>query len=193
MRQASAFGVLWHSQRAIWRPLPGARRLSRRGGERRRRVAVGRRGCARSGQPGHSRQRWTRARRSPAGVSQQFGYGIHRLEMSALRRCLATSQRAQALWPLLCCRWPLSRSDWGSLARFASVAGNEAAIRYGRKRLIVTAMMASILIGITIGFVGSVSYGLAAVLLMIYGIVIWLDPSSLTAGTAGTAETSRRG
>ena len=37
------------------------------------------------------------------------------------------------------------------------------------------------------------SYALAAVLLTIYGIVIWLDSSSLTAGTAGTAEPSRRG
>jgi MFS family permease len=29
--------------------------------------------------------------------------------------------------------------------------------------------------------------------LTVYGIVIWLDSSSLTAGTAGTAEPSRRG
>ena len=73
------------------------------------------------------------------------------------------------------------------------MAGNEAAIRFGRKRLIVTAMLASILIGATIGFLGSTSYGLAAVPLTLYGIVIWLDSSSLTAGTAGTAEPSRRG
>jgi MFS family permease len=81
----------------------------------------------------------------------------------------------------------------GLIGTFASVAGNEAAIRFGRKRLIVTAMLASILIGATIGFVGSTSYGLAAALLTLYGIVIWLDSSSLTAGTAGTAEPSRRG
>jgi len=31
------------------------------------------------------------------------------------------------------------------------------------------------------------------VLITMYGIVIWLDSSSLTAGTAGTAEPSRRG
>jgi MFS family permease len=31
------------------------------------------------------------------------------------------------------------------------------------------------------------------VLLTLYGVVIWLDSSSLTAGTAGTAEPSRRG
>ena len=54
-------------------------------------------------------------------------------------------------------------------------------------------MLASILIGATIGFVGSTSYTVAAVLITVYGIVIWLDSSSLTAGTAGTAEPSRRG
>ena len=61
------------------------------------------------------------------------------------------------------------------------------------KRLIVAAMAASTFIGATIGFLGSMSYTLAAVLLTVYGIVIWLDSSSLTAGTAGTAEPSRRG
>jgi MFS family permease len=54
-------------------------------------------------------------------------------------------------------------------------------------------MLASILIGATIGFVGSVSYALAALLLTLYGVVVWLDSSSLTAGTAGTAEPARRG
>ena len=54
-------------------------------------------------------------------------------------------------------------------------------------------MLASIVIGASIGFVGSTSYAVAAVLMTIYGIVIWLDSSSLTAGTAGTAEPSRRG
>ena len=37
------------------------------------------------------------------------------------------------------------------------------------------------------------SYALAVVLMTIYGVVIWLNSSSLTAGTAGTAEPSRRG
>ncbi len=34
---------------------------------------------------------------------------------------------------------------------------------------------------------------LAAALVLVYGLVIWLDSSSLTAGAAGTAEPSRRG
>ena len=44
-----------------------------------------------------------------------------------------------------------------------------------------------------IGFVGTASYQIAAALILLYGLVIWLDSSSLTAGAAGTAEPSRRG
>ena len=66
-------------------------------------------------------------------------------------------------------------------------------IRFGRRRLIRVAILGSVLVGAVIGFAGSSSYELAAVLVMLYGFVIWLDSSSLTAGTAGSADPSRRG
>ena len=135
--------------------------------------------------------------RNSSAMAYAIAYCIHTLEMSALRGwgvaflgyVAATTGAAAAslLSPAIIA------TGLGLIGTFASVAGNEAAIRYGRKRLIVTAMLASILIGATIGFIGSTSYALAAVLLTFYGIVIWLDSASLTAGTAGTAEPSRRG
>jgi MFS family permease len=75
----------------------------------------------------------------------------------------------------------------------ASVLGNEAAIRIGRRNLIGIAMLSSALVAAGLGFVGSHSYSLAVSLLLIYGFIVWLDSSSLTAGSAGTAEPSRRG
>jgi predicted MFS family arabinose efflux permease len=135
--------------------------------------------------------------RNSSAMAYAIAYCIHTLEMSALRGwgvaflgyVAATTGAAAAsvLSPAIVA------TGLGLIGTLASVAGNEAAIRYGRKRLIVTAMLASILIGASIGFVGSMSYALAAGLLTIYGVVIWLDSSSLTAGTAGTAEPSRRG
>jgi len=135
--------------------------------------------------------------RNSSAMAYAIAYCIHTLEMSALRGWgvaflgyVATNTgtaTASLLSPAIVA------TGLGLIGTFASVAGNEAAIRYGRKRLIVTAMMTSILIGATIGFIGSMSYAIAAVLLTLYGIVIWLDSSSLTAGTAGTAEPSRRG
>ena len=130
-------------------------------------------------------------------MAYAIAYCIHTLEMSALRGwgvaflgyvAMTTGASAAAvLSPAIVA------TGLGLIGTFASVAGNEAAIRFGRKRLIVTAMLASILIGASIGFVGSISYAVAAVLMTLYGIVIWLNSSSLTAGTAGTAEPSRRG
>jgi MFS family permease len=130
-------------------------------------------------------------------MAYAIAYCIHTLEMSALRGwgvaflgyvAVTTGAGAAAILSPA-----IVATGLGLIGTFASVAGNEAAIRFGRKRLIVTAMLASILIGGSIGFIGSTSYALAAVLMTLYGIVVWLDSSSLTAGTAGTAEPSRRG
>ncbi|MBO0741135.1 MAG: MFS transporter, partial [Hyphomicrobiaceae bacterium] len=135
--------------------------------------------------------------RNSSAMAYAIAYCIHTLEMSALRgwgvaflsyvAATTGAVTASVLSPAIVA------TGLGLIGTFASVAGNETAIRFGRKRLILIAMLASILVGATIGFLGSMSYGLAAVLLTLYGIVIWLDSSSLTAGTAGTAEPSRRG
>jgi predicted MFS family arabinose efflux permease len=135
--------------------------------------------------------------RNGSAMAYAVAYSIHTLEMSALRGWgvaflgyVAATTGASELSLL---SPALVATGLGLVGTVASVAGNEAAIRFGRKRLVVTAMAASIVIGASIGFAGSMSYAVAAVLMTIYGIVIWLDSSSLTAGTAGTAEPSRRG
>ena len=81
----------------------------------------------------------------------------------------------------------------GLIGTVASVLGNEAAIRWGRKRLITVALLASIITGVSVGTLGTLSYSLAVALLLFYGFVVWLDSASLTAGAAGTAEPARRG
>ena len=54
-------------------------------------------------------------------------------------------------------------------------------------------MVLSIAIGGSIGFLGSMGYWIAVGLIVFYGMVIWLDSSSLTAGAAGAADPARRG
>jgi MFS family permease len=71
--------------------------------------------------------------------------------------------------------------------------GNEAAMRLGRRNLIGVAMLGSVIIAGTIGYFGSLSYSLAVAMMILYGFVVWLDSSSLTAGAAGTADPARRG
>jgi predicted MFS family arabinose efflux permease len=134
--------------------------------------------------------------RNRSAMAYALAYSIHTLEMNALRGwgvaflgfvALRTGAGDAVLSPTLVV------TALGLIGTAASVIGNEAAMRLGRRTLIRAAMIASIVLGGSIGFLGSLSYGLAVVLLMAYGLVVWLDSSSLTAGTAGTAEPARRG
>lgn len=134
--------------------------------------------------------------RNRSAMAYALAYCIHTLEMSALRGwgvaflayvAATTGTSSGALSPAVLA------TTLGLLGTVASLLGNEAAIRYGRRALVQTAMAGSILLGGTIGFLGTGSYWLAATLILVYGVVIWLDSSSLTAGAAGTAEPSRRG
>jgi MFS family permease len=134
--------------------------------------------------------------RNRSAMAYAQAYCIHTLEMNALRGwgvaflgyvAVSTGAGETLLTPTFVL------TALGVIGTAASVLGNEAAIRLGRRRLISVAMIGSVLVGGSIGFIGTLSYEIAVVLLLLYGFVVWLDSSSLTAGAAGTAEPSRRG
>ena len=134
--------------------------------------------------------------RNRSAMAYAMAYAIHTLEMSALRGwgvaflayvATSTGTTDAVFSPAILV------TTLGLIGTIASILGNEAAIKFGRRHLVQTAMLGSIFLGGAIGFIGTSSYQLAAALILIYGLVIWLDSSSLTAGTAGTAEPSRRG
>jgi len=54
--------------------------------------------------------------------------------------------------------------------------------------MLVSAAMAAV-----VGFSAALPYAGAAALVLVYAILIWSDSSSLTAGSAGSAEPGRRG
>lgn len=133
--------------------------------------------------------------RNRSAMAYAIAYCIHTLEMNALRgwgvaflAFVAVSTGTDARFSPTYVLTAL-----GLIGTAASVLGNESAIRWGRRRLITLAMAASVVVSGGIGFLGSLSYALAVGLLLVYGFVVWLDSSSLTAGAAGTAEPSRRG
>lgn len=133
--------------------------------------------------------------RNRSAMAYAIAYCIHTLEMNALRgwgvaflAFVAVSTGTDAWFSPTYVLTAL-----GLIGTAASVLGNESAIRWGRRRLITLAMAASVVVSGGIGFLGSLSYALAVGLLLVYGFVVWLDSSSLTAGAAGTAEPSRRG
>jgi predicted MFS family arabinose efflux permease len=134
--------------------------------------------------------------RNRSAMAYSIAYCVHTLEMNALRGwgvaflgfvAVSTGSGETLLSP------PVVLTILGVLGTAASVMGNEAAIRMGRRNLIGVAMLGSTLIAATLGYFGSLSYPVAVAMLILYGFIVWLDSSSLTAGAAGTADPARRG
>jgi len=134
--------------------------------------------------------------RNRSAMAYAIAYCIHTLEMNALRGwgvaflgfvAVGTGNSAQLLSPTTVL------TALGLIGTAASILGNEASIRLGRRNLIGIAMLSSALFAAGLGFLGSHSYSLAVALLLVDGFIVWLDSSSLTAGAAGTADPDRRG
>jgi MFS family permease len=75
----------------------------------------------------------------------------------------------------------------------ASVLGNEAAIRFGRRRAITVIMFASATVAIVIGFTATLSPLLLLPLVLLYGLTVPGDSGSLTAGMSQSAVPANRG
>ena len=138
--------------------------------------------------------------RNRSAMAYAIGYGVHTLEMSALRSWVVTFLTFVAVYqgvtPGDIFNWltpTVIATTMGLLGVWASVTGNEISMRFGRKRLILLVMAAGILVAAGIGFSAAVSYPLAAGLVLVYAMLIWADSSSLTAGTTGSAEPGQRG
>jgi predicted MFS family arabinose efflux permease len=133
--------------------------------------------------------------RNRSAMAYAQAYCVHTLEMNALRgwgvAFLGFVAMNAGEQPQFAPAYVLTAL--GLIGTAASVFGNEMAIRFGRQTLITAAMLGSVFVGGSLGYVGSTSYALAAALLLVYGFVVWLDSSSLTAGAAGTADPARRG
>ena len=134
--------------------------------------------------------------RNRSAMAYALAYCVHTWEMNALRGWAV----AFLAWVAMTTGEPnawmgptVVATVMGLIGTWASVAGNEASIRLGRQRVVRLAMGSSIVCAAVIGFVGGRSYALASALVLIYGMLIWLDSSSLTAGAAGSAEPHRRG
>ena len=134
--------------------------------------------------------------RNRSALAYSLAYCVHTWEMSALRAWVVTfltfaAARGEGAWTPLA---PATvASVMGLLGVWASVWGNELAIRFGRRRFILGTMLASAAMAGVIGFGAGLPYAGTAALVLVYAMLIWSDSSSLTAGSAGSAEPGRRG
>lgn len=75
----------------------------------------------------------------------------------------------------------------------SSILGNEAAVRYGRRRALSVLMLASAVVACGLGFAaGAPAWGLLAAL-VVYAMLVTADSGALTAGTIAATEPGRRG
>jgi len=131
-----------------------------------------------------------------SAMAYALAYCVHTLEMNAIRGwgvaflgyvALAAGGASALLAPTTVL------TLLALAGTVASIAGNEASIRIGRRRLVTLAMAGSALFAGSVGWLGTGSYLVAVGLVFLWGMVAWLDSSSLTAGAAGTADPARRG
>src|SRR2546425_5263518 len=135
--------------------------------------------------------------RNRSALAYSLAYCVHTWEMSALRAWVVTfltfaaAQSAAGTWMVLA---PATvASVMGLLGVWASVWGNELSIRFGRRRFILGTLLGSAAMAAVIGFSAALPYAAAAGFVLVYAMLIWWDSSSLTAGSAGSAEPGRRG
>ena len=135
--------------------------------------------------------------RNRSALAYSLAYCVHTWEMSALRGWVVAfltfcaAQGSTASLPIIA---PATvASVMGLLGVWASVWGNELSIRFGRRRFILGTMIASATMAGAIGFSAALPYAAAALFVLAYAMLIWWDSSSLTAGSAGSAEPGRRG
>lgn len=134
--------------------------------------------------------------RNRSAMAYGLAYCVHTWEMNALRGWAVAFLAWVALTTEADTGWFAPTAVAMAMALLgtaSSMVGNELSIRLGRQRLVRLAMTLSILCAATIGFFGPASYAMAVAFVLGYGVVIWLDSSSLTAGAAGAADPAKRG
>lgn len=137
-----------------------------------------------------------RALRNSSAIAYSLGYFVHTWEMFTLRSWVVTFlvfTAAQGGGPPNFLIPTVVAMLMELTGTASSVIGNEFAIRVGRRRWILMAMLASMAAGAVVGFTAGAGYGAASTVCLIYNVLIYADSASLTAGAVGTAEPGRRG
>jgi MFS family permease len=134
--------------------------------------------------------------RNRSALAYSLAYCVHTWEMSALRGWVVTfltfvAAQSKGTWIPLAPGTVATVMGLGGV--WASVWGNELAIRFGRRRFILGTMLTSAALAGVIGFGAALPYAGAVALVLLYAVLIWSDSSSLTAGSAGSAEAGQRG
>jgi predicted MFS family arabinose efflux permease len=124
-----------------------------------------------------------------------LAYGAHGFELVAVRAWLVAFLGYAALRAGLA-------GDHGATAIAAvfsviglpaSVLGNELALRFGRRRVLIRIMSISAALSAGLGFAGGLPYAVVVGLILIYGVTLTADSGALTSGVVASASPDAQG
>ena len=136
--------------------------------------------------------------RNRRALSYVLAYSAHNWELFAFRSWIVTFfVFSQGLQPAgaLGLNWSATAlaAFIGILGLPASVLGNEAAQRFGRRRTVILVTVASALIGLVIGFLAALPFVVVVAVVIVYSFTVSGDSSAVTAGAIETAAPGQRG
>ncbi|MHA1600641.1 MAG: MFS transporter [Alphaproteobacteria bacterium] len=136
--------------------------------------------------------------RNRAAMGYVLAYGAHNWELFAYRSWIVTffvfSQGLQVpeaigiAWSATALAALVS-----VIALPASVLGNEAAVKFGRRRVLILVMGASALVAVGVGFSAPLPFTVVIAVAILYSVTVSADSASLTAGAVEAALPGQRG
>jgi MFS family permease len=142
-------------------------------------------------------QAWRRVMGARASLGYTLGYAAHSLELLGSRSWMVAFLAFCAGFHAAGESFPWSATAIAAAVNVASVPasilGNEAALRIGRRRWILIAMFASASAGIALAFSAPLHWALVIALLTAYSMFVLADSATLTAGFVAAAPADLRG
>ncbi len=136
--------------------------------------------------------------RNRQALAYVLAYSAHNWELFAFRSWIVTffvfSQGLQAPGALGAA-WSVTAlaAFIGILGLPASVLGNEAALRFGRRRTVIVITCASAAIGLVLGFMAALPFILVIAATVVFSFTVSGDSSAVTSGAVEAAAPGQRG
>lgn len=133
------------------------------------------------------------ALRNRLAMAFTIGYTVHCFELFGSRSWFVAfldASRGTSGWSMT----PADiHATANFIAAFASIAGNEMALRLGRARWIRTAMLASALVSCATGWAFGASMSVLAALCLLHMVLVMGDSAALTSGLVASTDPASRG
>jgi MFS family permease len=140
---------------------------------------------------------WRRVLAIRAASGYTLGYAVHCVELFGSRAWMVAFLAFAAGLHESGDSFPWSAAVIAAVVNLASVPasilGNEFALRIGRRRWILVAMLASGVCGIALGLSVSLHWAIVLALLTAYSMLVMADSGTLTAGLVASAPPALRG